>query len=85
MIGAVMPIEVEPGSRPTMKVERPMIRMVTRKVYLRPTRSPMRPNTSAPKGRTMKPAAKASSAKMLRVFSSNWLKNCAPMMVASEP
>ena len=50
-----------------MKVDRPMIRMVTRKVYLRPTRSPRRPNTSAPNGRTRKPAAKASSAKMLRV------------------
>jgi hypothetical protein len=47
-----------------MKVDRPMIRMVTRKVYLRPIMSPRRPNTSAPNGRTMKPAAKASSAKM---------------------
>jgi hypothetical protein len=47
---------------------RPMIRMVTRKVYLRPIMSPSRPNTSAPNGRTMKPAAKASSAKM----------NCSP-------
>ena len=37
-----------------------------RKVYLRPTRSPSRPNTSAPNGRTAKPAAKASSAKMKR-------------------
>ena len=55
------------GSRPTMKVDRPMIRMVTRKVYLRPTMSPRRPNTSAPNGRTRKPAAKASSAKMSRV------------------
>jgi hypothetical protein len=41
-----------------------MIRIVTKKVYLRPIMSPKRPNTSAPKGRTMKPAAKASSAKM---------------------
>ncbi len=31
--------------------------MVTRKVYLRPTMSPMRPNTSAPNGRTRNPAA----------------------------
>ena len=31
--------------------------MVTRKVYFRPTRSPIRPKTSAPKGRTRKPAA----------------------------
>ena len=56
-----------------------------RKVYLRPTRSPSRPNTSAPNGRTRKPAAKASSAKTLRVASGYWLKNCAPMIAASEP
>ena len=68
-----------------MKVERPMIVIVTRKVYLRPTRSPMRPKKSAPNGRTRKPAAKASRAKMLRVVSSNWVKNLAPMMTASEP
>ena len=36
----------------------PIIRSVTRKAYLRPTRSPMRPKKSAPKGRTTKPTAK---------------------------
>ena len=93
MMGAQMPQLFAPGSRPTMKVDRPMMRMVTRKVYLRPTRSPSRPNTSAPKGRTRKPAAQASSAKMLRVASENsWLplasvtlKNCVPMIAASVP
>ena len=45
----------------------------------------MRPNTSAPNGRTMKPAAKASRAKMSAVCLGNWLKNCAPMMEASDP
>src|SRR6185295_11502081 len=34
--------------------------MVIRKVYLRPTMSPMRPNSSAPNGRTRKPAAYAA-------------------------
>ena len=62
-----------------------MMTMVTRKVYFRPTKSPSRPNTSAPKGRTRKPAAKAISAKMLRVVSGNWLKKFAPMIAASEP
>ena len=62
-----------------------MIKMVMRNVYLRPTRSPSRPNTSAPNGRTRKPAAKANSAKTLRVASGYWLKNCAPMMAAKEP
>jgi len=80
-----MPIESAVGITPTMKVEAPMITMVMRKVYLRPTRSPRRPNTSAPNGRTRKPAAKASRAKMLRALSGNWLKNFAPMIAASEP
>lgn len=78
-------LQIDPGSTPTRKVELPMMMMVTRKVYFRPTMSPMRPNTSAPNGRTRKPAANARSAKMVRVVSSNWLKNLAPMTAASEP
>src|SRR5262249_15528674 len=38
--------------------------MVIRKVYLRPIKSPSRPKIRAPNGRTAKPAAKASSAKI---------------------
>ena len=68
-----------------MKVDKPMIRIVTRKVYLRPIMSPKRPNTSAPKGRTMKPAANASSAKMKAEVGSSPEKNCLAMMPASEP
>ncbi|CAJ7046366.1 Uncharacterised protein [Burkholderia pseudomallei] len=41
-----------------------MITIVMRNVCLRPTRSPRRPNTIAPNGRTAKPAAKPSSVKM---------------------
>ena len=59
--------------------------MVTRKVFLRPTRSPIRPNTSAPNGRTANPAAKAASAKMNPVVSFTPEKNCAEMIVASNP
>ncbi len=62
-----------------------MITIVIRKVYLRPTRSPMRPKKRAPNGRTKNPAAKARSAKTLRVVTSKAEKNCAPMMTASEP
>ncbi len=62
-----------------------MIRMVIRKVYLRPIMSPRRPNTSAPNGRTAKPAAKASRAKMNCEVSLSAEKNCLPMMAASEP
>ena len=59
--------------------------MVMRKVRLRPTRSPSRPKTSAPKGRTKKPAAKASSAKMKPVVSLTPEKNCFEMMTDSAP
>lgn len=68
-----------------MKVDTPMIRIVTRNVYLRPIMSPSRPNTSAPNGRTMKPAAKASSAKMKAEVGSRPAKNCLAMIAASEP
>jgi hypothetical protein len=62
-----------------------MITMVIRKVRLRPTRSPSRPNTSAPNGRTAKPALKVSKAKMKAVVSLMPAKNCFEMMEASEP
>ena len=68
-----------------MNVDSPMIPIVTRKVFLRPTRSPIRPNKIAPNGLTANPAAKAASAKMNPVVSSTPLKNCAEMTVASSP
>ncbi len=68
-----------------MKVDAPMIRIVIKKVYLRPIMSPRRPNSSAPNGRTMKPAANASNAKMKPVFSSTPEKNCLAMIGASAP
>jgi hypothetical protein len=45
------------GKRPIRNVDSPMIVSVTMNAYLRPIRSPTRPNTSAPNGRTMKPVA----------------------------
>ena len=41
---------------------KPITTIVTRNVYFRPTRSPTRPNTSAPNGRTRKPAAYVAKA-----------------------
>ena len=73
------------GSRPTRNVDTPMITIVIRNVYLRPTRSPSRPNTSAPNGRTKKPAANASSAKMKPVVSLTPEKNCFEMFADSAP
>ncbi len=70
---------------PTSAVATPMMTIVIRKVCLRPARSPIRPKISAPKGRTAKPAAKASKAKMKAVVSFTPAKNCRLMIVASEP
>ena len=63
----------------------PMIMMVIRKVYLRPTRSPSRPKKIAPNGRTAKPAAKAMSAKMNAAVGLIPEKNCAAMIAESDP
>ena len=62
-----------------------MITIVTRKVYLRPIMSPRRPKNTAPNGRTAKPAANASSAKMKALVSLRPLKNCLAMIAASDP
>ena len=48
-------------------------------------RSPIDPNTSAPSGRTAKPAAKVSSAKISACVGPALAKKCLPMMAASEP
>ena len=85
MVGAASPQLAYVGRMPTMKVDTPISRMVTRNVYLRPIMSPSRPNTSAPNGRTAKPAANASSVKMTRVFSSSGAKKFAPMIAAMTP
>ena len=45
----------------------------------------MRPKTTAPNGRTAKPAAKAIRAKMKPVVSFTPEKNWAEMIAASEP
>ena len=58
--GANQPAVLKEGKSPMTKVEKPMIESVTIKAYLRPTRSPMRPKNSAPKGRTRKPTAKVA-------------------------
>ncbi len=70
---------------PTSAVDTPMMTMVIRNVCLRPTMSPRRPNRMAPNGRTAKPAANASSAKMNAVVSLTPAKNCLLMIAASEP
>ena len=56
-MGPPQPMVWNVGIRPTANVEKPMTTIVHRNVYLRPTRSPIRPNTIAPNGRTRNPAA----------------------------
>ena len=85
MIGAATPIDACPGSTPTSAVATPMMTIVIRNVCLRPARSPSLPKMIAPNGRTAKPAANASSAKMKPVVSLTPVKNCLPMIAASEP
>ena len=63
----------------------PITVMVTRKVYLRPMRSPRRPKNRAPNGRTAKPAAKPSSVKMKPAVGFTPEKKLAEMLAASEP
>ena len=85
MIGAMMPIEAYDGRRPMKNVPTPIKVIVMMKVYLRPTMSPRRPKTRAPKGRTAKPAAKARSVKMKAAVGFTPEKNCAARMGASVP
>ena len=68
-----------------MKVDRPMIRMVTRNVYLRPIMSPRRPKKMAPNGRTMKPAAKRQQRKDEGRTRIQATEELLAMMAASEP
>ena len=53
-----MPIEASEGMRPIAAVDRPMPITVTSSVTLRPSRSPIAPNTIPPRGRKRKPTAK---------------------------
>ena len=66
---ATRPAVAYVGSSPTSAVARPIVAIVIKNVYLRPTRSPMWPNTIAPSGRTPKPGAERREAReQLRRF-----------------
>ena len=64
-------------------VPSPMIEIVRRKAYFRPTKSPIRPNTTAPNGRTAKPAANV--ARVRRNAPEPGAKNIPDISVAKEP
>ena len=80
-----MPIDLYPGTKPIKNVEPPISTSVRRKVYFLPIRSPRRPKTNAPNGRTIKPAAKIASvlSKAAVEFPSG--KNWTDIVLASIP
>jgi hypothetical protein len=59
--------------------------MVTRKVYLRPIRSPNQPNSSAPSGRTPKPAPNAARLASVAAVGLSAGKNSLPSSAARMP
>src|SRR5262249_48940748 len=85
MNAAVRPICSNVGIRPMQPVPTPMPVSVTRKVYLRPTRSPIQPNRNAPNGRIRKPAV--NSAIVLRRAATGWdfSKNLTDRIAAKLP
>ena len=84
-MGAAQPMVAKPGTKPIAKVEPPINTKVNKKVYLRPIISPSLPNTNAPNGRTIKPAAKMASVLNNADVPASEGKNCFEIMVASIP
>ena len=83
--GAQKPIVAYVGSTPTSAVARPITTIVTRNVYFRPIRSPIRPNTSAPNGRTEKPTPNSARLERKPAVSLPGGKNSRPKKAASVP
>ena len=67
------------------KVDPPIRIRVRRKVYFLPTISPSLPKTSAPKGLTMKPAAKVARVDSNAAVGLVLGKNCEAIMGARLP
>ena len=85
MIGAPMPIVAAEGIMPTPAVAIPIRVTVTRKVYLRPNRSPRKPNSTAPSGRKPKPTAKPAHTSSTSSVALSLGKKALPMIAASVP
>ena len=85
MIGAAMPIDAADGIMPTPAVATPISVTVTRKVYLRPSLSPRKPNKTAPSGRKPKPTAKPAHTSSSSSVSLPLGKKALPMSAASVP
>ena len=85
MTAAANPIWSKVGIKPIAPVPSAMPVRVTRKVYLRPMRSPIQPNRKAPSGRMRKPAV--NSAIVLSNAATGWLfsKNLTDKIAAKLP
>jgi len=85
MIGAAMPMVAADGIIPTPAVAMPISVTVTRKVYLRPSRSPRKPKSTAPKGRKPKPTANPAQTSRVSSVALSLGKKALPMIAASVP
>ena len=85
MIGAAIPMLAAPGMKPTPAVAMPISVTVTRKVYLRPSLSPRKPNSTAPRGRKPKPTAKPAHTSSSSSVSLPLGKKALPISAASAP
>lgn len=85
-IGAAAPIAASDGIRPIAAVDRPIPITVTSSVTLRPSRSPIAPNTSPPSGRNRKPTAKLAKEDSCATNSeSPEKKTCGNTVAAARP
>jgi hypothetical protein len=84
--GAQTPIWAAVGKSPINAVATPMISIVNARLRLRPTRSPIWPNTSPPMGRMTNPTAKVANASSVPTkelsLGKNTLLNTRPAAVA---
>src|SRR5262249_10610249 len=84
-MGAAAPMLLYVGSTPTSAVAAPIPTIVHRNVYLRPTRSPSRPNTRAPNGRTANPTPNSARLDRNAIVGSPAGKNRSPIVSARMP
>ena len=80
-----MPIASYEGRKPIAVVPVPMMPIVRRNVYFLPTRSPILPKTTAPKGLTAKPVAKTARVDKNAMTGSPGGKNLVDSRTLKEP
>ena len=81
----VLPMLAAEGMKPIAAVAMPIRLTVTRKVYLRPSLSPRKPNRIAPSGRNPNPTAKPAHTSSICSVSLSAGKKALPINAASVP